>query len=740
MKKKMLCTILVLVIALGVVFPGASLSASAAATIVVDSTADTVDSTDGETTLREALAAAKNGDTITFADSLFTGNNPIVITLEKTLPVPINNLTIQGKTDANGKPLVTLDGQKKCRVLEANPPVNMQITNALALYGLTITGGKAAGNGGGVYVTLSATLTNCTFSGNSATVSGGGVYAKYATLTNCTFSGNSAISGRGGGMCAGFATLTNCTGTGNSAKGHGGFFGSAYIAGVNGVTLTNCTVRDNTATSGGGVCADNLVMKNCIVSGNTANREGGGGEGGGGEGGGICSRGRLTLTDCTISGNTASWGGAVSCSDGDYTVTLTNCTINNNTAGGGVWALAKDLIMTNCTVSSNTGGGVYIFGSLTLINSTVTKNILENGYGAGVYYEVSFKPYGSIVSGNIGKSNVTTFDQDFGFYSTSAEAPSASNHYSIIGTPAGYSLNDIFGTASPKLTDNGGETKTILLLSGGSAHNGVLNTTGWPSVPATDQRGVARPQGSKRDIGAVELKSSESATGIRISGAPGNMLVGKSATLKAVVVPIVPIATITWSSSNTSVATVNSSGKVTAKAPGAAKITLKSADGKTASVTITVHRYVSLRIGKTAAIQNGQTTTIDQDGSKPLTIGGRTMLPVRFVGEKMGAKVKYINDKTPIVITYGDKKIELTLGSKELKITQNGKTQKIQLDVAAQKIKGRTFLPLRAIGQALGFDVYYKKDGSAEYVVVNNPKMSASVKSARIAEAKSKLK
>ena len=48
---------------------------------------------------------------------------------------------------------------------------------------------------------------------------------------------------------------------------------------------------------------------------------------------------------------------------------------------------------------------------------------------------------------------------------------------------------------------------------------------------------------------------------------------------------------VTWSSSKTSVATVNSSGTVKAKSNGTAKITAKTTNGKTVSVTVTVNAY-----------------------------------------------------------------------------------------------------------------------------------------------------
>ena len=50
------------------------------------------------------------------------------------------------------------------------------------------------------------------------------------------------------------------------------------------------------------------------------------------------------------------------------------------------------------------------------------------------------------------------------------------------------------------LADNGGGTLTHVPLPGSP----VLNAVGDASCPATDQRGVARPQGTRCDIGAVE--------------------------------------------------------------------------------------------------------------------------------------------------------------------------------------------------------------------------------------------
>ena len=230
-------------------------------------------------------------------------------------------------------------------------------------------------------------------------------------------------------------------------------------------------------------------------------------------------------------------------------------------------------------------------------------------------------------------------------------------------------------------------------------------------------------------------------TKITISGNPVNLALKKTATLKATVTPSnATNKAITWSSSNTKAVTVNQSGKVTAVGAGKATIKATAKDGSKiyGSVIITVHQYVTMRIGKSTAIMNGTKTSIDSAGTKPSKISGKTMLPLRFVGEKMGGKVKYINDNQPITMSYGNTKVEFRLNNKKMKIITGSSTKTITLDVPAQKVKGKTYIPLRAIGQALGFDIYYQS--GTEYIIVSNPKMTNAIRNERLAEAKKVIK
>lgn len=86
-----------------------------------------------------------------------------------------------------------------------------------------------------------------------------------------------------------------------------------------------------------------------------------------------------------------------------------------------------------------------------------------------------------------------------------------------------------------------------------------------------------------------EKVSTVAVTGVTLNRTSANINVGGETTLTATILPSnATNKTVTWSSSNTSIATVSSTGKVTGKKAGTATITAKSSNGKTASCKVTV--------------------------------------------------------------------------------------------------------------------------------------------------------
>ncbi|GBC96693.1 putative outer membrane protein PmpB [bacterium HR16] len=279
---------------------------------------------------------------------------------------------------------------------------------AYRLDGFTIRNGVAE-NGGGLYLTASATLltvANCTISGNRANQDGGGMYCANAspTLTNCILTSNLANRKSGGGVyCANSSpTFTNCTISGN---------GATYGSGVHcydnsSPTFTNCTISGNRASGYGGgvhcVISSSPTFTNCTISGNGANSYGGGVY--------CVISSSPTFTNCTISGNSTNQdGGGVYCASSS-SPTFTNCTIFGNLAnrnGGGVYASSSPTL-TNCILTSNlanrNGGGVYCYNnsSPTLTNCTIAYN--SGTEGGGIWTSSGgAKVRNSIVTFNIGE-------------------------------------------------------------------------------------------------------------------------------------------------------------------------------------------------------------------------------------------------------------------------------------------------------------------------------------------------
>jgi uncharacterized repeat protein (TIGR01451 family) len=84
------------------------------------------------------------------------------------------------------------------------------------------------------------------------------------------------------------------------------------------------------------------------------------------------------------------------------------------------------------------------------------------------------------------------------------------------------------------LADNGGPTFTHALLAGSPA----LDAADGSGAPATDQRGIARPQGAGFDIGAFELQVGAAQTAdlaVALSAAPDPVAVGQDLTYRITV-------------------------------------------------------------------------------------------------------------------------------------------------------------------------------------------------------------
>lgn len=114
--------------------------------------------------------------------------------------------------------------------------------------------------------------------------------------------------------------------------------------------------------------------------------------------------------------------------------------------------------------------------------------------------------------------------------------------------------------------------------------------------------------------------------------------------------------------------------------------------------------------------QNQIKVTIDGEfvefDQPPVSVDGRTLVPIRAVMEKMGGEVNWLGETSTTEIKMDDKKMLLILGSK----TAFFDGDVYNLDVEPQSINNRTVLPLRFVAEKFGFDVYW--DGDTNTVVI----------------------
>ncbi|OAT79824.1 phosphodiester glycosidase family protein [Desulfotomaculum copahuensis] len=88
----------------------------------------------------------------------------------------------------------------------------------------------------------------------------------------------------------------------------------------------------------------------------------------------------------------------------------------------------------------------------------------------------------------------------------------------------------------------------------------------------------------------------------------------------------------------------------------------------------------------------------------PVVENGRTLVPLRGIFEKLGASVDWNAATQTVTASRGGREASLTIGKRQARV--NGET--VNLDVPAQLVNGRTMVPLRFVGEALGAGVAWQ--------------------------------
>jgi parallel beta-helix repeat protein len=236
-------------------------------------------------------------------------------------------------------------------------------------------------------------------------------------------------------------------------------------------------------------------------------------------GGGIYNMGDMTLTNTTLFDNSAESdrnrsesersGGAIFNAG---TMRLTNTTLDDNRAtngfGGGIYNFNNGtMTLSNTTLSGNRafrdGGGIDNAGAMTLIYSTLAGNSRVDNASTGTM----------TLLGTIVADGCTGSIADSGYNLSSDSSCNLTQPTDITNTNPLLDQLDYYG----------GPTQTRALQAGSPAID--KGGTAANGCPATDQRGITRPQGPACDIGAYEWQAVQMMPSLTITptqGAPGS--------------------------------------------------------------------------------------------------------------------------------------------------------------------------------------------------------------------------
>ena len=393
----------------------------------------------------------------------------------------IEDLTIVG----NG---ATVDGALLDRVVDS------LISDAdLEVRSLTVRRGRATGDGGAIRARGPVVISGSTFTDNRATAQGGALLGPTVVVDSTSLSGNRAGTDGGAIRATSSLAVTGGSVRSNLASGKGGGLSTGAA------TITGATIERNQAASGGGVhltagAASTIV--DTVIDDNVAAYGGGG----------IFSNAPVTIERTSIEANRATlagWGtgGGI---QANAAVTLRSSTVADNVAAvsGGGLAVAGVLDVSTSTIHANTagqGGGAVSLGTparseSSIRLSTITANRLSGaGEGAGIEGDGAVRFSGSVLA-NEGRD--------------CWRISVASGGYNVARACERLNLpTDQVGPAPlGPLGDNGGPTRTRLPFAASTVLDAIpVGTSGLcDASTATDQRGVARPDGGACDIGAVE--------------------------------------------------------------------------------------------------------------------------------------------------------------------------------------------------------------------------------------------
>jgi len=302
-----------------------------------------------------------------------------------------------------------------------------------------------------------------------------------------------------------------------------------------------------------------------------------------GYGGAVRAKGALTMNGGEISNNTADLGGGIY-TEFNNAIIINGGTITGNTATGG----SGDAIYEAYAQQPVIGAGASISGLIYLGNSSAYLKI--TGAPANSLTVAVTDPYEGRVVAKGSDYSLTTADRDQIIYGEgdwlSGLNAASNNIYITEVTATEITLNQSSLTLEEGLTGQLTVTTTSDQTINWTSDNESAATVSSGGLVTAISSGTANITaatgvGNYTAVCTVTVTSpTATVTGVTLNQSTDLLIIGETEQLSAALSPgNAADKNLTWTSDNTSVATVSSSGLVTAEAEGSANITVNTDDG-----------------------------------------------------------------------------------------------------------------------------------------------------------------
>jgi hypothetical protein len=135
-------------------------------------------------------------------------------------------------------------------------------------------------------------------------------------------------------------------------------------------------------------------------------------------------------------------------------------------------------------------------------------------------------------------------------------------------------------------------------------------------------------------------------------------------------------------------------------------ITACASDNSTVSSESVSKTTLIMQIDNSKMKVDGKEIDVDENGTTPIILNGRTLIPIRAMIEALGGSVEWNSETQTVVLNHANDTIRLVINSKIAYFND----EQTELDVEPIILNGRTMLPVRFIAESFGFGVNWNYD------------------------------